>query len=157
MIPDIELQAAAGEEWAEELGIRRVYPTGDGGVLGEALLAPAVVDEPVYVTSSAQAPQQLPQQGQDFARAYEAEYGQPPDRYAAYGYEAMAVVLDSIDRATDPSDREAVIDAFFATEGRDSVLGTYSIDEIGNTTLNAISGYVVENGRPVFEAALEAP
>ena len=39
VIPDIEVQAAAGEEWAEELGIRRVYPTGDGGVLGEALLA----------------------------------------------------------------------------------------------------------------------
>ena len=58
-----------------------------------------------------------------------------PGPYGDYGYEAMAVVLDSIERATDPQDRSAVIEAFFATTDRDSVLGTYSIDEEGNTTL----------------------
>ena len=68
-------------------------------------------------------------------RAFEAEYGRRPGRYAAYGYEAMAVILDSIERASDPTDRAAVIDAFFATAERDSVLGTYSIDELGETTL----------------------
>ncbi len=57
-----------------------------------------------------------------------------PGHYADYGYEAMAVVLDSLERATDPQDRSAVIDAFFATTDRDSILGTYSIDEEGNPT-----------------------
>ncbi len=109
------------------------------------------------LTSSAQAPEQLPPAGQDFVRAYEEAFGEPPDRYAAYGYEAMAVVLDSIERASDPRDRSAVIDAFFATSDRDSVLGTYSIDEAGDTTLDAIAGYRVEGGEPRFDTALRAP
>lgn len=109
------------------------------------------------VTSSAQAPEQLPRAGQDFARDYEKAFGEPTDRYAAYGYEAMAVVLDSIERASDPRDRSAVIDAFFATSDRDSVLGTYSIDEAGDTTLDAIAGYRVEGGEPRFDTALRAP
>ena len=111
----------------------------------------------LHITSSAQDPEQLPPAGQDFARAYEREFGRPPDRYAAYGYEAMAVVLDSIDRAADARDRSAVIDAFFATEDRRSVLGTYAIDEVGNTTLDAISGYRIEGGEPVFDGPLKAP
>ena len=113
--------------------------------------------EGLYLTSSAQAPEQLPPAGQDFVQAYEEAFGDPPDRYAAYGYEAMALVLDSIERAGDPRDRSAVIDAFFATADRESVLGTYSIDEAGDTTLDAIAGYRVEGGGPRFDSALRAP
>jgi branched-chain amino acid transport system substrate-binding protein len=109
------------------------------------------------LTSSAQDPEQLPAAGQEFVRDYEREFGEPPDRYAAYGYEAMAVVLDSIERAADERDRSLVIDAFFETADRDSVLGTYSIDELGDTTLDAIGGYRVEGGEPFFEQPLEAP
>ena len=69
----------------------------------------------------------------------------------------MAVILDSIERASDPRDRSAVIDAFFETTDRDSVLGTYSIDEVGDTTLDAIAGYRVEAGEPRFDSALRAP
>lgn len=47
------------------------------------------------------------------------------------GAEAMAVVLDSIDRADDPLDRASVSRAFLATSGRESPLGTYSVDELG--------------------------
>ena len=53
----------------------------------------------------------------------------------------MAVVLDSIDRADDPLDRSSVIDSFFATTDRDSILGTYSIDETGDTTLSQVGAY----------------
>ena len=90
-------------------------------------------------------------------RRYRDEYGRPPDPYAAYGYEAMAVVIDSIERAGEPVDRSAAIDAFFDTVDRRSVLGTYSIDEVGNTTLDRMAGYRVRAGRPVFDAALRAP
>ena len=37
-----------------------------------------------------------------------------------------------------------MIDAFFATADRDSILGTYSIDEIGDTTLDRMTGYRFE-------------
>ncbi|HSJ17750.1 MAG TPA: branched-chain amino acid ABC transporter substrate-binding protein [Solirubrobacterales bacterium] len=110
------------------------------------------------LTASAQDPTQLPPpHGPRFVRRFRATYGHGPDPYAAYGYEAMAVTLDSIERASDPVDRATILDAFFDTRNRDSVLGTYSIDELGNTTLNRLAGYRVRDGRPVFDAGLGAP
>jgi len=91
------------------------------------------------LVSGAQAPSQLP--------SGEPEgLGRDPGRFAAYGYEAMAVVLDAIDRADDPLDRGSVVDAFFATSGRDSILGTYSVDEVGDTTLDRVGAYRVRAG-----------
>jgi branched-chain amino acid transport system substrate-binding protein len=110
------------------------------------------------ITSSAEDPRQLPAEGQRFRRAYRGRFGHAANPYAAYGYEAMAVTIDAVDRAGDQAeDRGAVIDAFFDTRDRRSVLGTYSIDEVGNTTLKAIAGYRVSAGRPVFDTALHAP
>jgi branched-chain amino acid transport system substrate-binding protein len=107
------------------------------------------------LTSAAEDPSQLPPQGQRFLRAFRERYDRQPGRYAAYGYEAMAVVLDSIERAGDSGDdRDAVVDAFFDTTDRRSILGTYSIDEVGNTTLNRLAGYRVVDGRPRFETGL---
>ncbi len=118
-------------------------------MVSDAELAPGVAEPAgTLATSAALDPSQLPPAGREFASAFEAEYDRPPGRYAAYGYEAMAVILDSIERASDPTDRAAVIDAFFATTERDSVLGTYSIDELGETTLERMTGYELGPGRP---------
>ena len=69
----------------------------------------------------------------------------------------MAVVLDAIKRAGDKgNDRQAVIDAFFATKDRDSVLGTYSIDENGDTTLTDYGAQKVEGGKLVFDKVIKA-
>lgn len=112
----------------------------------------------VLLTSAAQDPSQLPAGGQRFLRAFRDRYRRPPGRYAAYGYEAMAVVLDSIQRAgSSGDDRDAVVDAFFDTQDRDSILGTYSIDDVGDTTLDRLAGYGVIAGRPVFATSLRAP
>jgi branched-chain amino acid transport system substrate-binding protein len=109
-------------------------------------------------TSAAQDPTQLPAAGRRFVRSYRGRYGRAPGRYAAYGYEAMAVVLDSIERAGDQGDvRESVVDAFFDTHDRDSILGTYSIDEAGDTTLGSLAGYRLDSGKPAFATALRAP
>jgi ABC-type branched-subunit amino acid transport system substrate-binding protein len=104
-------------------------------------------------TSAALDPSQLPPSGQDFVKRFTDEYGRAPGRYAAYGYEAMALILDAVDRASDPTDRSAVVDALFDTADRDSVLGTYSIAENGETTLDRMTGYEIANGeaKPVEE------
>jgi hypothetical protein len=60
----------------------------------------------------------------------------------------MAVILDSIDRASDPADRPAVIEAFFETTDRDSVLGRYSITTLGETTLDRMTGYELGPAQP---------
>jgi branched-chain amino acid transport system substrate-binding protein len=106
-------------------------------------------------TSAALDPAQLPPAGRDFAADFRRQFGRAPGRYAAYGYEAMAVILDSIDRASDPADRTAVTDAFFATSDRQSVLGTYSIDELGETTLTRMTGYELGGSVPRPVARLE--
>ena len=93
--------------------------------------------------SGSLAPEQLADP--DFAELFRDAYDRPPGRFAAYGYEAMASVLDAIDRADDPLDRQSVIDAYFATSDRDSVLGTYSIDDAGDTTLDRVGAYLERN------------
>jgi branched-chain amino acid transport system substrate-binding protein len=113
---------------------------------------------PPHFTGSAQAPEQLPASGQEFDDAYRMEYGRASDPYAAYGYEAMALVLDAIERAGgEGEDRSAVLDELLATSDRDSILGTYSIESTGDTTLDAIAGYRIERGEPVFDKGLTAP
>jgi ABC-type branched-subunit amino acid transport system substrate-binding protein len=112
----------------------------------------------VRFTAAAQAPEQFPPDGREFVDAYRAEYGRESDPYAAYGYEAVALVLDAIERAgSEGEDRSAVMDELLATTDRDSILGTYSIESTGDTTLNAIAGYRIERGEPVFDTALTAP
>lgn len=108
-----------------------------------ASTCPAGGRRPLRVTSAALDPSQLPPAAEEFLADFRNAYGREPGRFAAYGYEAMAVVLDSIDRADDPLDRRAVVDAFFGTEDRESILGTYSIDEVGNTTLSQLGAYSI--------------
>jgi branched-chain amino acid transport system substrate-binding protein len=108
------------------------------------------------IVEAAQVPRQLPETGQQFVDAFAREYGRAPGPYAAYGYEAMALVLVAVERAgADAEDRRAVRDELLATRDRESVLGTYSITPIGNTTLERIAGYRVEDGELVFDQPLE--
>ena len=66
----------------------------------------------------------------------------------------MSVVCDAIAKGGD--DRKAVIDAFFATKGRESPLGTYDIDADGDTTLTDYGGYTAEGGKLVFNKVIKA-
>ena len=90
------------------------------------------------------------EEGAKFYADYEAEYG-AAEPYAIYGYEAGQLILDVLERAEDPTDRASVIEAMFATEDRDSILGTYSIDENGDTTLTDYGVFGIENGDLVFD------
>jgi branched-chain amino acid transport system substrate-binding protein len=118
---------------------------------------PAEVQAQTYLTAPTVAPEELPPAGQKFYEDYEAEYGEEPssiDPYAVYGYAAMDVVLDAIEKGGD--DRQAVIDAFFATKGKESVLGTYDIDEDGDTTLTTYGAYLAKGGKLELNKAIEA-
>ncbi len=67
----------------------------------------------------------------------------------------MGLLLDAIRRAGgDGDDRGAVADEVLSTQDRRSVLGTYSIDGNGDTTLDGVSGYRVSDGLPVFPVEL---
>lgn len=87
---------------------------------------------------------------------YRRRFGGRPGPYALYGYEAMSVVLDAIRRAAERgNDREAVIECFFQTKDRRSVLGTYSVQASGETTLSRYGVDRVSDGRAVFYSAFD--
>ena len=112
----------------------------------------------LHLTAPFLAPRLLPPEGRRFAAAYRRRFGHEPDPAAAYGYESMALLLDAIRRAGEDGDsRAAVIDELLGTANRHSILGTYSIDGNGDTTLDAVSGYRIGDGLPVFPVRLTAP
>ena len=68
----------------------------------------------------------------------------------------MSVVLAAIRRAgARGNDRVAVIESFFATHNRDSVLGRYSIGPDGETTLPRYGVDRVRNGKAVFDREID--
>jgi branched-chain amino acid transport system substrate-binding protein len=94
--------------------------------------------------------------GQRFLNAYRAKYGhRNPGPYAIYGYEAMKLVLSTISRLGPKGDRRAALRrALFATTDRHSVLGTYSFDKNGDTTLTYYGLYKVASGNLKFDQVL---
>jgi branched-chain amino acid transport system substrate-binding protein len=118
---------------------------------------PASIDHLIYCTVATRPLKSYPGGINPFLPAYKKKYGvSNPDPYAIYGYEAMTLALDTIKGAGDKgNDRSAVRDALFNTKDRHSVLGTYSIDQNGDTTLKTYGLYKVgSDGNPVFFKAL---
>ncbi len=119
---------------------------------------PADVAKNVQVSVATLSPDEYPPEGRKFFSDFEAKYGEKnPDPYAIYGYEAMKLVLDTCkELGADCSDKQAMIDALFQTKGRESVLGTYDIDENGDTTLTDYGIYTIDGGELTFEKTIQA-
>jgi branched-chain amino acid transport system substrate-binding protein len=117
----------------------------------------AKVQKMTYITNPTLDPKLYPPAAQEFFDTYKQKFGKDPEPYAVYGYEAMKVALLSIQNAGDKgNDRQAVIDAFFKIKDRKSVLGTYSIDENGDTTLSDYGADRVVKGALVFDKVIKA-
>jgi len=102
--------------------------------------------EDVYITFGGVPPSKLAGKGAEWYTAYKAKFNGEPEAYAAYGYESMKVALDAIMRAG-RKDREAIRTAVFATRNYAGVLGTWSFDANGDTSLTAMSGRQVKDGK----------
>jgi branched-chain amino acid transport system substrate-binding protein len=118
---------------------------------------PASAAKVTFITNPTLDPKLYPPAAQDFFKKYKEKYGKDPEPYAIYGYEAMKDALLSIQNAGDKgNDKSAVIDQFFQIKDRDSVLGKYSIDENGDTTLSDYGGNLVKGGALVFDKVIKA-
>ena len=124
---------------------------------------PADVAARTKVTVATLSPEEFAKQGIDkaekFFTDYKAKYNvDQPDPYAIYGYETMALALDTLKAVGDKAnDREAVRKQLLEnTKGRDSVLGTYDIDENGDTTLTDYGLYTIDNGELTFDKVIKA-
>jgi branched-chain amino acid transport system substrate-binding protein len=123
---------------------------------------PADVGARTKVTVATLSPSEFEKQGISaavkFFDDFKAEYGvDQPDPYAIYGYETMDLALDTLKAVGDKAnDREAVRNQLLTkTKGRESVLGTYDIDQNGDTTLTDYGLYDIKNGQLEFVKAIK--
>jgi branched-chain amino acid transport system substrate-binding protein len=124
---------------------------GSEGILEEAFIeAAGGAAEGSYLTFSGLPASELPGTGQEFVQRYQERFPDSEiDALTAYGYEAANVLLDAIERAYNADGdvtREGVLREVFATQNYNGVLGTWSFDENGDTTLTELSGQRVQNG-----------
>ena len=118
---------------------------------------PVAVQKLTYITNPTLDPKLYPPAAQEFFKTFKEKFGKDPEPYAIYGYEAMKVALLAIQNAGDKgNDKQAVIDAFFKIKNRDSVLGKYSIDSGGDTTLSDYGADKVVDGKLVFDKVIKA-
>ena len=114
--------------------------------------------EGAYITFGGLPESELTAKGQQFVQDYESQHDDAVQPYTAYAYEAANVMLDAIERASKEGEvtREAVLQQIFATEDFNGVLGTWSFDEDGDTSLTELSVQQVENGQFEYQRTIDA-
>ena len=121
----------------------------EGGVPGR-------VGRRVLVTVATLSPDTMPEPARAMLQRYAARYGDPsPDPHAVQGYEAMRLVLDAV--AAVGRRRDPVIQWLHRMRGRQSLLGTYSFDRFGDTTLRDYGLYRIRGGELQWARAVRAP
>ena len=125
---------------------------GPDGIQTQAFIdgAGADVAAGVYASVAGVPFSDLPASGQKFVKDYEAKFGPLTEPYSVYGYETMSVALKAIEDVCaaggNPTDRAAINSAVFAIKDFDGVLGTWSFDANGDTSLVDMTFYQVKDG-----------
>jgi branched-chain amino acid transport system substrate-binding protein len=118
---------------------------------------PANVGARTKVTVATLGVKDLPEAGPVLDRYKKTYKVQTVDPYGIYGYETMALALNTLKRAgSKANDRKAVVKALFATKNRKSVIGTYSINKNGDTSLTDYGLYTIVNGLPTYQKKIVA-
>jgi branched-chain amino acid transport system substrate-binding protein len=120
---------------------------GPDGIYEDAFLeAAGDAAEGAYITFGGVPPAKLTGKGKEWYDAYKAKFNSEPEVYAVYGYEAVNVALNAINKVC-KKDRAAILDGVFATKDFDGVLGKWSFDANGDTSLTGMSGVQVKGGK----------
>ncbi|MCY7382851.1 MAG: branched-chain amino acid ABC transporter substrate-binding protein [Microcoleus sp. CAN_BIN18] len=128
---------------------------GPDGIKDQALIDAGGKDaEGVYATFGGLPPKELTGEGAKWYESYKAKYNAEPEAYAAYAFESAKVIIGAINKVC-KNDRAAIRDAVLATKDFNGVLGTWSFDANGDTSLTVMSGNVVKGGKWEFVSALK--
>jgi ABC-type branched-subunit amino acid transport system substrate-binding protein len=108
----------------------------------------------LYVSIPGYLPKDLPADGKSFVSRFKTAFGHAPNVEAIFGYEAMSALLRVLKKeGKNANDRTDVVSGFMKQSKVPSVLGTYSIDSAGNTSLNAFVFARPQRGKLVPFAA----
>jgi branched-chain amino acid transport system substrate-binding protein len=108
-----------------------------------------------FVTFGGLPPEKLTGKGSEFVSRYREKFGELPEAYAVYGYEAACVAIRAIQDAG-RKDRRAIADAALAIREFDGALGRWGFDANGDTTMRTLTVSGVKDGRFEFEEVLDA-
>lgn len=130
---------------------------GPDGIFEQAFIDAAGADnaEGVYATFGGVPPAKLEGKGAEWYNAYKTKFSAEPEAYAVYGYESTNVALAAINKSCDSLTRETILKNVFATKDFDGVLGKWSFDASGDTTLTQMSGQQIKNGAFEFVQLLK--
>ncbi len=92
-----------------------------------------------YISVAGQPPKGLTGQGAVFVKSFGKQIGATPNPYAAYGAQAMDVMLNAV--AAGGGDRSKTNKAVFGQTVTNGILGTFTINSTGDTNLTPITIY----------------
>jgi len=92
-----------------------------------------------YISVAGQPPKSLTGQGATFVKSFGKQIGATPNPYAAYGAQAMDVMLRAV--ALGGGDRAKTNKAIFGMTVTNGFLGTFTINSTGDTNLTPITIY----------------
>ena len=102
----------------------------------------------MYISQPGVPVDQLKGAGKEFVDGFTEAEGKAPNPYTAYAAQAAQVLLAAIEKGG--TDRAAVSSALFETDVTDGIIGSFQIDENGDTTLGLVSVYQVKNGEETY-------
>jgi len=143
--------------------LRAVAPTvkfmgPDGINCSEFLKQAGPAATETYSTFGGVPPEKYTGKAADWLKNYNAKFNNNnPNPYAIYGYEAAKVVLAAIAKSGDKADDRATVQTnVMGTKDYDGVLGKWSFDAGGDTTLTQFSGSTAKSGAWAFVKELAA-
>src|SRR6185369_12926478 len=155
-------QNNAGQLWKD---LREAMPNvklmGPDGIYEEAFLTAAGdAAEGTFLTFGGTTADQYTGDAAKFRDDYKAKFGGDLEVYTIYGYEAANVTLAALEKASKAGAKDAaglrkgILDALAATKDFKGVLGTWSFDANGDTSLKVFSGTEVKGGKFTFVKVL---
>ena len=102
----------------------------------------------MYITQPGIPVDQLKGAGKEFVDAFQQEFGKAPDPYTVYAAQAAVVLLDAVE--VGGNDRAKVSEELFNTDVADGILGSFQIDENGDTTLGTVAVNQIKDGESTF-------
>ena len=111
--------------------------------------------EGMLVTVAGVPNSELPATGREFVTAFAKAVDETPAVYPAYAAQAAEVLLDAIGRSN--GTRASVTSELFKTKVSNGILGTFAIDQYGDTTAAAISVYRIVDGVPRLLRVITPP
>jgi branched-chain amino acid transport system substrate-binding protein len=93
----------------------------------------------MYITVAGVPPEKLTGAGATFIKDFGDQIGKKPNPYSAYAAQSMDVVLKALENSD--GTRSSVTDNLLKTNVTDGILGTFSINQNGDTTRNPVTVY----------------